>query len=73
MTPVLDQIDSEFQGRIKMCKIDTDQYPEVMEEYGVHAIPTLVFFKNGAQLGQITGVISKNELTDRLNTFLDSD
>ena len=54
--PVLEKIADEYDGRLKVCKINVDDNREVPTRYGIMSIPTMFLFKNGDLVDQITGV-----------------
>ena len=47
ISPVLDQLSQEYDGRLAVCKVNIDQQPELEERFGVEVIPTLYLFRNG--------------------------
>jgi thioredoxin len=47
MSKILEQVNSELQGQLKIIKIDTDRYPQIASQYQVQALPTLILFKGG--------------------------
>ncbi|WP_395739635.1 thioredoxin [Prosthecobacter sp.] len=62
MSPILDQLATEQEGRATIAKVDIDTYPDLQERFGIRAIPTLIVFKNGQPVNTITGVKSKGFL-----------
>jgi thioredoxin 1 len=54
--PILEQIASDFEGKAKIIKVDTDQAPNVAVRFHVQSIPTLVILKDGKQVTQFVGV-----------------
>lgn len=67
IAPILDDIASEYDGRVKIAKLNIDENPATPPKYGVRGIPTLMLFKNGAVDGTQVGALSKSQLT----AFLD--
>src|SRR5262245_36877175 len=57
--PVLDELASEYEGRIKIGKVNVDDFQGLAAQYGVRAIPTLLVFKNGEVAEQMVGMQSK--------------
>jgi len=55
VAPVVEAIAAEYQGKLKVGKVDTDEAPRRAIEYGVNAIPTLIIFKGGKPVKRITG------------------
>jgi|TARA_B110000263_G_scaffold245342_1_gene254769 thioredoxin 1 len=68
IAPVLEEIASEYDGKIKICKLDIDANEDTPLKYGIRGIPTLMLFKNGAVEATKVGALSKSQLT----AFLDS-
>ena len=70
LAPVVEEIATEYQGRVKVAKLDVDTAPAVAQKYGVQAIPTLLFFKDGKVIDQSLGVVSKRDLQAKLEKLL---
>ena len=66
LSPVLSQVESEYQDRIKVAKINVNFNSELTEKYGVQAAPTLVFFKNGEEIERLRGAVRKNRISGML-------
>jgi len=60
--PILDEVAEEYNGRVKIGKVNIDQQPELAAEYGVRAIPTLLLFHQGQVADQMVGLRSKRDL-----------
>lgn len=67
IAPVLNEIAAEYEGRLKVCKLNIDQNAETPAKYGVRGIPTLMLFKNGSVEATKVGALSKSQLA----AFLD--
>ncbi len=68
IAPVLEDVAKDYEGRIKVAKMNVDENPEVPRKYNIRAIPTLMLFKNGNLEATKMGAMSKSQLT----AFLDS-
>lgn len=68
IAPVLDEIADEYQGRIKIAKLNIDASPNTPPRYGIRGIPTLMLFKGGEVEATKVGAVSKSQLT----AFIDS-
>lgn len=68
IAPVLEEIAVDYDGKMKICKLDIDANEETPPKYGIRGIPTLMLFKNGAVEATKVGALSKSQLT----AFLDS-
>ncbi|MCL2939160.1 MAG: thioredoxin [Trichodesmium sp. MAG_R02] len=69
MAPILEQVNQQIKGKLRIVKIDTDRYPQLASRYHIEALPTLVLFKNGKPVGRIEGVIQPQQLEERLNSI----
>ncbi|MBE3050048.1 thioredoxin [Candidatus Bathyarchaeota archaeon] len=67
MEPSVEKVAEEYQGRVEVGKVNTDDCPKVAQESGVKSIPTLVLFKNGRKVDQEAGARPK----DRICEFID--
>ncbi|HED0779911.1 TPA: thioredoxin [Campylobacter jejuni] len=70
LAPVIDELANDFDGKAKICKVNTDEQGDLAAEFGVRSIPTLIFFKNGEVVDQIVGAQSKQAISDKLNSLL---
>jgi len=68
IAPVLEEIAAEYDGKMKVCKLDIDANGETPPKYGIRGIPTLMLFKNGNVEATKVGALSKSQLS----AFLDS-
>jgi thioredoxin 1 len=67
IAPILDELAEEYDGRVKIGKVNTEEQPALAAEYGVKAIPTLLFFQQGQVADQIVGLHSKRDLKARFD------
>ena len=70
IAPLLDELSTEYAGRIKVCKFDVDSNPETAAKFNVRGIPTLLVFKNGAVEATKVGALSKNQLVEFVDGLL---
>ena len=68
IAPVLDEIASEYAGKVKVAKLNIDENPGTPPRYGIRGIPTLMLFKGGEVEATKVGAVSKSQLT----AFIDS-
>ncbi len=66
MAGILDQVKGQLGDNVSIVKIDTDKYPTIAAEWQVHALPTLILFKDGQPIDRIEGVVRPNDLVARL-------
>ena len=69
LAPVVEALAAEYEGKVKIGKLNVDQSPDIAEQYGVMSIPTLLFIKNGEVVNKTIGVVSKAELEQALNAL----
>lgn len=62
MAPVVDEIAAEYEGTLKVCKLDVDENPETAARYGVMSIPTLLVFENGQVVNKLIGFRPKRDI-----------
>lgn len=70
IAPVLDEIASEYAGKLQVTKLDVDNNGQAAMQYGVMSIPTLILFKNGQPVERIVGFMPKAKLLARLTPHL---
>ncbi len=70
ISPILDEIAEEYDGRVQVAKINIDENPKTPPKFGIRGIPTLLLFKDGTVANQKVGVLSKSQLTAFLDTNL---
>lgn len=70
MEPILDQVNAQMSQKIRVVKINTDNYPQLASQFQVHALPTLVLFKNGQPIERIEGVMPADQLIQRLQSLV---
>ncbi len=68
ITPILNEIASEYNGKVKITKLNIDDNPQTPPKYGIRGIPTLMLFKDGNVEATKVGAVSKSQLT----AFIDS-
>lgn len=61
--PVIDELGAEYEGRLTVVKLNVDESPATPGKYGIRAIPTLILFKDGEVVEQVTGAVSKASIT----------
>jgi len=66
IAPVIDELANEYAGQVKIVKMNVDENTATPSKYGIRAIPTLILFKNGEVVEQITGAVSKSSLKQML-------
>ena len=70
ISPVIDQLAVEFEGKAKICKVNTEEEADLTAQYQVRSIPTILFFKDGKIVDQLIGATTKAKLEEKLNAHL---
>ncbi len=70
ITPVLEEISKEYEGKIKVGKLNVDENSAIAGEYRIMGIPTLLFFRSGKLVDKLVGVVPKKALQDKIETIL---
>ena len=68
--PVVEELAGDYEGRVKVGKVDVDSNPQVSMQYGIRSIPSLLIFKNGEVVDQIVGAVPKTHLQKQLDAQL---
>lgn len=63
IAPVVEEIATEFTGKLKVLKLNTDENPKTAQSYRISGIPSLMVFKNGQPVDQVVGAVPKSTLT----------
>jgi thioredoxin 1 len=67
--PILEELANDYDGRVKVGKLNIDDFPSVANDYGIRAIPTMLIFKGGQVAEQVVGLRSKRDLKANLDKF----
>jgi thioredoxin 1 len=70
IAPILDQLADEYDGKIKIGKVNVDENPATPGQYGVRGIPTMILFKDGQVVDQLVGAVPKKQVEDLLQKAL---
>lgn len=70
IAPVIEELAEDFDGKAKICKVNTDEQQDIAIKYGIRSIPTILFFKNGEMVDQMVGAASKDTFAEKLNALI---
>ena len=70
VAPVVEEVARQYQGKIKVAKVDVDANQRIATQYRIQSIPSLYIFKNGKLVEQIVGAVPKHQITSILDTVL---
>jgi len=72
IAPVVEEIAKDYDGRLKVGKVDVDMNPEISMKFGVRSIPTLMIFKGGKVVEQVIGAVHKRNLLDKVTPHIEA-
>ncbi|NET77344.1 thioredoxin [Okeania sp. SIO1F9] len=72
VAPVVEEIAGQYEGQIKVVKVNTDENPNVASQYGIRSIPTLMIFKGGQRVDMVVGAVPKTTLAQTVEKYLDN-
>lgn len=70
IAPALEDLATQYKGKVKIAKVDVDENQGVAQQYGIRSIPTLLMFKGGKVVEQLVGAVPKAKLEDTLKKVL---
>ena len=70
IAPSVEELANEYDGKLKVAKMDVDNNPRTAMQYGIRSIPTLMVFKNGKVVEQIIGAVPKRHLIEKITPHL---
>ncbi len=70
IAPAIEELAGEYEGRVKVGKLDVENNSQTAGKYGIGSIPTILFFKKSEVVDQSIGAVPKQELVDKLNALL---
>lgn len=70
IAPAVKELAAEYDGRLKVVKVNVDNCPETSANHGIMSIPTLKFFKNGKEMGRLVGAQPKKALKEQVEKLL---
>jgi thioredoxin 1 len=70
LAPVIEELAGEYEGKVKIGKLDVDENPETAGQFGVQSIPTIIIFKDGQEVDKMLGFQSKEALKEHIDKAL---
>lgn len=70
IAPILEQIANEYEGKLKIVKLDTDESSELATEYGIRSLPTLMFFNDSGVTKTLVGSVSKDKIISEVKVLV---
>ncbi|MFQ5597103.1 MAG: thioredoxin [Nitrospiria bacterium] len=72
IAPTIEELAKEYSGRLKVCKLNTDDNPDISSQFQIMGIPSLLFFKDGRLIDKIVGAASKKQFKDKIDAILET-
>ncbi len=72
IAPIIEELAKEYDGRLTVVKLNTDENPDLASRYQIMGIPTLMFFRDGTAIEKIVGAASKQQFKEKIDTLLAS-
>ena len=70
IAPVMEELATQYEGKVKICKLNVDENPVTPAHFSIRAIPTMIFFKDGHVFDQIVGVVPKSMIEQIIKKML---
>jgi thioredoxin 1 len=70
IAPYMEEFASQYEGKVKIAKLDVDNNQNIAAKYGVRSIPTVIFFKNGKMVDQVIGNSPKSKFQERIDKLV---
>ena len=70
IAPIVEELAKDYDGKLKVTKLDVDSNPQTAMQFGIRSIPTLLIFRGGKVVEQIIGAVSKRHLVDKVTPHL---
>jgi thioredoxin 1 len=68
--PLVDELAAQYEGQVKVVKLNTDDSPGVASQYGIRSIPTIILFKQGQPIDRVVGAVPKTTLANTIDKHL---
>ena len=72
IAPTIEELANDYDGRVIVAKVNTDEHGEIAQSYGIQGIPTMILFKGGQEVDRITGAVPKQALVAKLDALLEN-
>ncbi len=70
LAPRIDEISGEYEGKVKVVKVDVDENQELAGQFGIRSIPTLLIFKDGSRVDQLVGSVPSDRIREHLDEYI---
>ncbi|MCH5322703.1 MAG: thioredoxin [Helicobacter sp.] len=70
IAPVIDKLAQDYEGKAKICKVNTDEQQELAQKFGIRSIPNILFYKDGQKVDEIIGAAREQDFKAKLDSLL---
>ena len=70
MVPIIDELATEYEGRVTIGKMNVDENDDVVGQFGIRNIPTVLFFKDGKMVDKVVGATAKDKFVEKIEAML---
>ncbi len=70
IAPIIEELAEDYEGKAKICKVNTDEEQDIAIQFGIRSIPTLLFFKDGEVVDQMIGAAGKQVIAEKIDRLL---
>lgn len=70
IAPVIDKLAQDYEGKAKICKVNTDEHQDLAAKFGIRSIPTIYFYKDGSKVDEMIGAASEQDLKNKLDNLI---
>jgi thioredoxin 1 len=70
VAPIVEEIAKDYEGKLKVCKLNVDEAPNTSSKFGIMSIPTLIVFKGGKEAERIVGAVPKPSIEEKIRPHI---
>lgn len=71
VAPIVEELAKDYEGKLKVCKLNVDESPNTATQYGIRGIPTLGIFKDGKAVDKVVGAVPRSQLEEKIKPYIE--
>ena len=71
VAPIVEELARDYEGKLKVCKLNVDEGPNTATQYGIRGIPTLGIFKGGKVVDKVVGAVPRSQLEEKIKPYIE--